>query len=103
MAFNYRRTPAVALARKYIDEGRIGTILNFRGTYLQDWSADPDSPLSWRFQRKVAGSGAVGDIGTHVIDLARYLAGEITSVNAVARTWVSGSCRSPSSGSLSQW
>lgn len=88
VAFNYRRTPAVALARKYIDEGRIGAILNFRGTYLQDWSADPDSPLSWRFQRKVAGSGAVGDIGTHVIDLARYLAGEITSVNAVARTWV---------------
>jgi predicted dehydrogenase len=88
VAFNYRRTPAVALARKYIDEGRIGTILNFRGTYLQDWSADPDSPLSWRFQKKVAGSGAVGDIGTHVIDLARYLAGEIISVNAVARTWV---------------
>jgi predicted dehydrogenase len=88
VAFNYRRTPAVALARKYIDEGRIGTMLNFRGTYLQDWSADPDSPLSWRFQKKVAGSGAVGDIGTHVIDLARYLAGEITSVNAVARTWV---------------
>jgi predicted dehydrogenase len=88
VAFNYRRTPAVALARKYIDEGRIGTILNFRGTYLQDWSADPDSPLSWRFQKSVAGSGAVGDIGTHVIDLARYLVGEIASVNALTRTWV---------------
>ena len=86
VAFNYRRTPAVALAKKYIDEGAIGEILNFRATYLQDWSADPQSPLSWRFQKSIAGSGAVGDIGTHVIDLARYLAGEITSVIGVART-----------------
>ena len=77
VAFNYRRTPAVALARKYIEEGRVGKILSFRGTYLQDWSADPNGPLSWRFQKKIAGSGAVGDIGTHVIDLARYLVGEI--------------------------
>jgi levoglucosan dehydrogenase len=88
VAFNYRRTPAVALARKYIEEGRIGDLLNFRGTYLQDWSADPDSPLSWRFQKKVAGSGAVGDIGTHVVDFARYLVGEIASVNALVRTYV---------------
>jgi predicted dehydrogenase len=87
VAFNYRRTPAVALARKYIEEGRIGTIRNFRGTYLQDWSADPDSPLSWRFQKKVAGSGAVGDIGTHVVDLARYLVGEINAVSALTRTY----------------
>lgn len=87
VAFNYRRTPAVALARKYIEEGRIGTIRNFRGTYLQDWSADPDSPLSWRFQKKIAGSGAVGDIGTHVIDLARYLVGEINAVSALTRTY----------------
>jgi predicted dehydrogenase len=88
VAFNYRRTPAVALARKYIAEGRIGDILNFRGAYLQDWSADPDSPLSWRFQRKVAGSGALGDIGTHVVDLARYLVGEIAAVNALVRTYI---------------
>lgn len=87
VAFNYRRTPAVALARKYIEEGRIGRILNFRGTYLQDWSADPDSPLSWRFQKKIAGSGSVGDIGTHVVDLARYLVGEIAEVNALVRTY----------------
>lgn len=86
VAFNYRRTPAVALAKKYIEEGAIGEIINFRGTYLQDWSADPQSPLSWRFQKSIAGSGAVGDIGTHVIDLARYLAGEITSVNGLTRT-----------------
>ncbi|HLH49978.1 MAG TPA: Gfo/Idh/MocA family oxidoreductase [Roseiarcus sp.] len=88
VAFNYRRTPAVALAKKYIDEGRIGKILSFRGTYLQDWSADPNGPLSWRFQKKVAGSGAVGDIGTHVIDLARYLVGEISTVNAMVKTHI---------------
>lgn len=88
VAFNYRRTPAVALAKKYIDEGAIGTVLNFRGTYLQDWSADPDSPLSWRFQRKIAGSGAVGDIGSHVVDLARYLVGEIGEVSSIVSTFI---------------
>ncbi|GII26249.1 Gfo/Idh/MocA family protein [Planosporangium mesophilum] len=88
VAFNYRRTPAVALARKYIDEGAVGRVLNFRGTYLQDWSADPDSPLSWRFQKSVAGSGALGDIGTHVLDIARYLVGEVASVNSVLSTFI---------------
>ena len=88
VAFNYRRTPAVALAKKYIDEGAIGRILNFRGTYLQDWSADPDSPLSWRFQKKIAGSGAVGDIGSHVVDIARYLVGEISAVNSITSTYI---------------
>lgn len=88
VAFNYRRTPAVALAKKFIDEGAIGKILNFRGTYLQDWSADPNSPLSWRFQKGVAGSGALGDIGTHVLDLARYLAGEIEAVNGSLKTYI---------------
>jgi predicted dehydrogenase len=88
VAFNYRRTPAVALARKYIEEGRIGTILNFRGTYLQDWSADPNGPLSWRFQKAIAGSGTVGDIGTHVVDFARYLVGEIEAVNAIVKTYI---------------
>lgn len=88
VAFNYRRTPAVALAKKYIEEGAIGRILSFRGTYLQDWSADPNSPLSWRFQKSIAGSGTLGDIATHVIDMARYLAGEISSVNAMMNTWI---------------
>lgn len=88
VAFNYRRTPAVALAKKYIEEGAIGRILNFRGTYLQDWSADPDSPLSWRFQKDIAGSGAVGDIGSHVVDLARYLVGEISEVTSVVSTFI---------------
>ena len=88
VAFNYRRTPAVALAKKYIEEGAIGRILSFRGTYLQDWSADPDSPLSWRFQKSIAGSGALGDIATHAIDMARYLVGEVASVNAIMNTWI---------------
>jgi predicted dehydrogenase len=88
VAFNYRRTPAVALARKLVDDGTIGAIRNFRGTYLQDWSNDSDLPLSWRFRRDVAGSGALGDIGTHVIDFARYLAGEITAVNAMAQRYI---------------
>ena len=88
VAFNYRRTPAVALAKKYIEEGAIGRILSFRGTDLQDWSADPDSPLSWRFQKSIAGSGALGDIATHAIDMARYLVGEVASVNAIMNTWI---------------
>lgn len=88
VAFNYRRTPAVALAKKLIDEGKIGRLLNFRGTYLQDWSADPNGPLSWRFQKSIAGSGTVGDIGTHVVDFARYLVGEIAAVNAIVHTYV---------------
>jgi len=88
VAFNYRRTPAVALAKKYIEEGELGEILNFRGTYLQDWSADPNSPLSWRFKQSIAGSGALGDIGTHVIDFARYLVGEISEVMAETKTWI---------------
>jgi predicted dehydrogenase len=89
VAFNYRRTPAVALAKKLIEEGSIGPIRNFRGTYLQDWSADPDSPLSWRFQKEVAGSGALGDIATHVLDIARYLVGEVAAVNGILKTYVS--------------
>lgn len=88
VAFNYRRTPAVQLAKKYIDEGRIGEVRNFRGTYLQDWSADPDGPLSWRFQKSIAGSGAIGDIGTHVVDMAHFLVGPIAEVCAMTPTYI---------------
>ena len=88
VAFNYRRTPAVQLAKKYIEEGALGKILDFRGTYLQDWSADPTSPLSWRFQKELCGSGALGDIGTHVVDMLRFLVGEFESVNARAVTYI---------------
>ncbi len=88
VAYNYRRTPAVQLAKKYIEEGAIGDILDFRGTYLQDWSADPASPLSWRFQKKLCGSGALGDIGTHVVDMLRYLVGDFLQVNARTATYI---------------
>lgn len=89
LAFNYRRTPAITLAKKLINEGSIGEIINFRGTYLQDWSADPNSPLSWRFQKSIAGSGTLGDIGTHVIDIARYLVGEMVEVCGKTNTYIS--------------
>lgn len=88
VAFNYRRTPAVATAARMIAAGEIGEVQSFRGTYLQDWSADPDSPLSWRFKKAVAGSGAAGDIGAHVIDMARFLVGEIAAVNGIAKTYI---------------
>ena len=77
-AFNYRFVPAVRLAREMIEAGELGEILHFRGAYLQDWGAT-DAAV-WRFDRAVAGSGALGDLGAHVIDLARYLVGEIASV-----------------------
>jgi len=88
VAFNYRRTPAVQLAKKYIEEGAIGKILDFHGTYLQDWSAAPSSPLSWRFQRDICGSGALGDIGTHVVDMLRFLVGDFHSVHARTATYI---------------
>lgn len=87
-AFNFRRTPAVVYAKKLISDGVIGDVLDFRGTYLQDWPADPSFPRTWRFDRKLAGTGAIGDIGSHVIDFARYLVGEIAQVCATANTYV---------------
>ena len=87
-AYQYRRVPAVVLAKKFIEEGSIGTILNVRATYLQSWSADPASPLSWRFQKKIAGAGTLGDIATHVIDISQYLAGEISEVVSSVKTYI---------------
>ena len=87
-AFNYRFVPAVRLAREMIAAGEIGEVHHFRGAYLQDWIADPQTPVSWRLQADEAGSGALGDIGTHVIDLARYLVGEIATVSALTKTFV---------------
>ncbi|QYF73116.1 Gfo/Idh/MocA family protein [Cryobacterium sp. PAMC25264] len=87
--FSYRRTPALALARRFIAEGRLGGIRHVRASYLQDWLRDPDAPLSWRLDKALAGSGALGDIGAHSIDTAQWLIGEsITSVSATMRTFV---------------
>ena len=86
---NYRRVPAVALAKQMIDAGEMGRrIYHFRARYAQDWIADENFPLVWRLQSKVAGSGALGDIGAHIIDLARFLVGEIAGVSAVSETFV---------------
>jgi predicted dehydrogenase len=87
-AFNYRFVPAIRLARQLVDAGEIGDILHFRGRYLQEWGADPTLD-AWRFQAEEAG-GTIGDTGAHVIDLARFLAGEISSVAGVVRTFIPG-------------
>jgi predicted dehydrogenase len=87
-AFNYRFVPAVRLARELIEAGELGEIHHFRGRYLQEWITDPAFPKVWRLDREQAGSGALGDLGAHVIDLARYLVGEIAEVSALTRTFV---------------
>lgn len=88
MNFNYRRVPAVQLAKQLIDEGALGEIRHWRAVYLQDWIIDPEFPLVWRLRREKAGSGALGDIGSHVVDLARFLVGEITDVVGMTATFI---------------
>lgn len=87
-AYQYRRVPALVLAKKFLDEGALGEVLNIRCTYLQSWSADPDSPLSWRFQKEIAGAGTLGDIASHVIDIAQYLGGDIEEVVSMMKTYI---------------
>ncbi|WP_201754279.1 Gfo/Idh/MocA family protein [Micromonospora rubida] len=87
--FNYRRVPAVAMMRRLIADGRLGTVRHVRAAYLQDWIVDPQFPLVWRLQRDRAGSGALGDIGAHIIDLTQFVTGQrITGVSAVTETFV---------------
>ncbi|MFC6331813.1 Gfo/Idh/MocA family protein [Paenibacillus septentrionalis] len=88
VGFNYRFAPAVQLAKKLIDEGRIGKINHFRGQFLQDWIMDPQFPLVWRLQKEIAGSGSLGDLGAHVIDMARYLVGEFSEVIGMSETFI---------------
>ncbi len=85
---NYRKAPAVALAKQIVAGGELGTIYHMRATYLQDWIADPQFPLVWRLQKEKAGSGALGDIGAHIIDLGRYLLGEFDQVSGALHTFV---------------
>jgi predicted dehydrogenase len=87
-AFNYRFVPAVRLAREIIESGDLGEITHFRGAYLQEWGATDDA--LWRFDKEAAGSGALGDLGAHVIDLSRYLVGEIETVAALTATFQPG-------------
>jgi predicted dehydrogenase len=87
--YNYRRVPAVALMRALVDAGRVGEIRHVRAVYLQDWIVDPQFPLVWRLQRDKAGSGSLGDIGAHVIDLAQFVTGQlITGVSGVTETFI---------------
>ena len=89
VGFNYRRVPAIALARRLVGQGRLGRLRHVRAVYLQDWLVDPGSPLTWRLQAEQAGSGALGDLGAHVIDLARFLTGdEIVGVSALSATFI---------------
>lgn len=86
--FNYRRVPAVQLAQRLIADGRLGTIYHWRAVYLQDWIMDPNFPLVWRLQKDQAGSGTLGDLGAHIVDLARMLVGEITAVTGLTETFI---------------
>jgi predicted dehydrogenase len=100
VGFNYRRVPALALARRLVANGRIGTLRHLRAVYLQDWLADPAAPMTWRMRAERAGSGALGDLGAHIVDLARYLTGdEITGVSAISATFVSERPLADGSGS----
>ncbi|MQA24582.1 MAG: gfo/Idh/MocA family oxidoreductase [Micromonosporaceae bacterium] len=89
VAFNYRCVPAIALARQLARDGRLGAIRHVRARYLQDWIVDPDFPLVWRLRKEKAGSGALGDIGAHIVDLAQHVAGDVlTGVSALTETFV---------------
>ncbi|MBC7725355.1 MAG: Gfo/Idh/MocA family oxidoreductase [Burkholderiaceae bacterium] len=87
--FSYRRTPALALARQLVQEGRVGDIRHVRAQYLQDWLSNADAPLTWRLDRERAGSGSLGDIGAHSIDAAQFVTGQaVTAVSATLETFV---------------
>src|SRR5690606_27485861 len=102
VGFTYRRVPAIALARRLVEQGRIGQVRHVRAQYLQDWIADPQAPMSWRLDKQKAGSGALGDIGAHVVDLAQYITGEtLTGVTGLLETFVHERPEASSSAGLS--
>ncbi len=89
VGFNYRRLPAVSYARQLVADGRLGTIRHIRAAYLQDWIIDPEFPLTWRLQKDLAGSGALGDLGAHIVDMAQFVSGQqITGVSALTETFI---------------
>src|SRR5258708_15833228 len=87
-AFNYRFVPAIRLARDIIQAGRLGRIYHFRAQYLQEWIADPNFGMVWRLDAATAGSGSLGDLGTHIIDLARFLVAEPQRVSALTKPFI---------------
>jgi len=89
VAFNYRRVPALAHARKLVASGALGEIRHVRSVYLQDWLSDPEAPMTWRLRKESAGSGALGDLGAHIVDAAQFVTGDvITGVSALTNTFV---------------
>jgi predicted dehydrogenase len=88
VGFNYRRLPAVALCKKMIESGELGKILHFRCSFMEDWGGNPDLPLTWRFQLEKAGAGALADLGSHALDLCRFLCGDIGSVCATQARYI---------------
>lgn len=88
VAFNYRRVPAIALARQLIQAGKIGRVFHFNAVYYQDWLVDPQFPLNWRQDVREAGSGARGDLAAHIVDLARFLVGEVEAVSGAQETFI---------------
>jgi len=101
VGFTYRRVPAIALARRLVADGRIGQVRHVRAQYLQDWIADPAAPMSWRLEKDKAGSGALGDIGAHIVDLTQFITGQaLTGVSALLETFVRKRPLPASSGRL---
>jgi predicted dehydrogenase len=88
VAYNYRFVPAIVHARNLIASGALGRIFHFRAVYLQDWIIDPNFPMTWRFTKEVAGSGSLGDLGSHILDLGRFLVGEPTKVMGMLKTFI---------------
>lgn len=86
--FNYRRVPAVQFAKQLIDDGTLGEIRHWRAVYLQDWLVDPSVPLAWRLKKEFAGSGALGDIGAHILDLSQFLLGPVAEVVGTLKTYI---------------
>ena len=88
VGYNYRMAPAIVLAKNLIIDGKLGKIFHFRARYLQEWIAEPDFPMIWKLRKAESGSGALGDLGAHIIDLGRFLCGEIKSVMSVMTTFI---------------
>lgn len=88
VAYNYRFVPAIVQARKLIESGALGRIFHFRAVYLQEWIIDPNFPMTWRFSKAVAGSGSLGDLGSHIIDIGRFLVGEPKKVMGMTKTFI---------------
>jgi predicted dehydrogenase len=101
VGFTYRRVPAIALARRLVEEGRVGEVRHVRAQYLQDWLSDASSPMTWRLEKDKAGSGALGDIGAHILDLTQHITGDlVVSVNGLLETFVGERPVAESTGGL---